>query len=193
MRSESETTLLLQQAGEIQFGMKTKVRRVREHTVEVARVSLSLRSGSDVYPREVVLAEGPKEVRDVVAESARRGHGRPVDVDELPVALRRRVREVIAEQEELGYDTVTVERIVLVSEDVKRIRYRRDERPWLDVWVGTAPARVLAYEHGPGTTGIARGWSPNARPPSNLRPRDQALYLLGFIVWFGWLALTLAY
>lgn len=188
-----EAALLLQHVGEVQFGQKVRVRKVRMHRVAVAHVSLMLHDDGGVWERTITVVDAPDEARSGLETTVAEAAGRPVPIAEIPEVLRERIDEAIEEQKSLGYTQVALARVVVHEEDVYEVKYRVASRPWLSVFVGSAPPRVIGYREGRGLYGLSWGWSPNARPLHTKPKRQQVIWAIGFMLWFLFLVRSLLY
>ncbi len=173
---------LLRLSGEVPADEDVQVRKVRGRRVLTARVDLVLRSGDGAFDRTLSLTDAPAVIRAAIEQRPEPGApAREVAPADLPKTLRARLRREVAEQAALGYD-VDVARVTLAEEEVAFVRYRRERRAPVDVWLGTSPPAVLAYEEGKGNQGIGA----LVPRPFHERPRREqiaigASIVLGFL------------
>lgn len=179
---------LLRLAGEVPPHANIRVKRVRAHEVSIVHVDLVLRSTEGDFHRTVCLAHAPRAVRAALEQGRTRAPlARDATPGDLPKAVRLRLDEVVEEQTALGYE-VEVARITVTREQVVSLRYRRDRRPWLDVWLSTGTPAVVAYEKGRGLLGLGGGWSSTNSRPLHVRSKpEQVAFAIGTILWFLYL------
>ena len=186
----SEAAVLLQQVGEVQFGQKVRVKKVRAHRVAVARVALMLHDDGGVWERTITVVDAPDEARSGLEGSVGDACGRPVPLAELSPVLRAQIDRAVEEQRALGYAQVVIARVTVHEEDVREVRYRAAGRGTVTAYLGTAPPRVVGFDAGRGLSALAtaRRMDPRRHVPASVRSQlGAALVVIG---WFAYLAWT---